>query len=109
MKLLACAALGVAVIAGGCSTSTTDKIDSTIQKSLPQICALASTAHVTFATVATTGKLSSKVVDDEAAAWAGMTVLCNDTTDVSTSTALTKAATVYATITKSLTAAKAAE
>jgi hypothetical protein len=91
------------------SACTTPNIDSTIQKNLPRTCALINQAHAAFITVAISGSISAKMVAKEAAAYEAAQKICADPSSVTASTALVKAAEVYATIAIALRDAKNAK
>ena len=93
---------------GGCNTSVNSTIASDVSASLPSICSLGASAHAAFATIATTGKLTNAAVNREAAAFAGLQSLCaNPPSDVGS--AVTEAASIYATIVGALNAAHSAK
>ncbi len=108
-SFLAVAVSVAALSLAACSfQSTQDKIDAAITQGLPLVCSGASVAHVAFTTIAATGKLKPKLVNDEAAAYAGISVICADPASVNTSTALVTAAKAYAAVVTALNEAKAA-
>ncbi len=100
--LLAAAALSLA------SCTTTSKLDTAIQKNLPQICSAAATAHSAFVVVANTGNLKPATVRKEAAAYSALQAVCAVPESVTAATALVKAAEAYAAITIALREAKGA-
>lgn len=81
---------------------------TTIQKSLPEICSAASSAHSAFVIVASTGKVKPRTIAKEAAAWTALEPICKDPGSVTAATALVKAAEAYAAITTAVREAKAA-
>ncbi|MEK1890801.1 MAG: cell wall anchor protein [Phyllobacterium sp.] len=91
------------------SACTTTNIDSAIQKNLPRTCSLINQAHAAFITVSISGSVSAKTVAKEAAAYEAAQKVCVDPSSVTASTALVKAAEVYATITIALRDAKNAK
>lgn len=84
-----------------CQT-TVAKVDDAIAKNLPTACKALDVAHATFIAVASTGKIKPAVVTREAAAYAGVATICADPASVTTSTALVKVATAYATVVNAL-------
>lgn len=94
------------VAAFALSACTTTDIDTAISKSLPRTCALIDQAHAAFIAVSVSGKIPAKTVAKEAAAYDGIQAICADPASVTASTALVKAAQVYATITIALRDAK---
>lgn len=106
IKTLLIAALGVVSLAlAGCTTT----IDSTIQKSLPRICADAETAHIAFTAVAAAGKLKQSVVDKEAAAYAALQPLCANPSQQTAASVLIQALTLYTTMSTALKEAQKVE
>ncbi|MDO1582442.1 cell wall anchor protein [Rhizobium oryzicola] len=106
-SLLIAAAAGFALSA--CTTVDTAKIDTAIQKSLPQTCALISLGHAAFVAASASGDIKQSTVNKEAAAWAGVQAICADPEHATAAGALVAAATAYATISSALKEAKAAQ
>lgn len=95
MKKLALAGAAVAALAlAGCDQS--DKLDAALAKNLPAVCKVAAQTHMAFVTVAATGKVKADVVNKEGAAWAALSVICNDPASVKSDTAIITAANAYA-------------
>lgn len=103
------AILAVAALSLASCSATTGSIDTAIQKSLPQICSAAATAHSAFVIVASTGDLKQSTIKRETAAWTALEVVCRDPSSVTAATALVKAAEAYAAITLALREAKNVE
>jgi hypothetical protein len=104
---LALAPIAALALAGCNLASLNATIASDASASLQTICSLGVSANIAFSAIAATGKLSKAATSDEAAAYASLQSLCaNPPTNVTT--ALGKAAAVYSTIAKALSAAKAA-
>lgn len=87
---------------------TTTGFDSTIRDNLPQACAVLQSAHAAFTIIAATGDLSAASVRKENAAYAGVTVFCDDPSRVTAGNALVLVAGAYAVITVALREAEAA-
>jgi hypothetical protein len=100
--VLAAAALSLA------ACTTTSKIDTAIQKNLPQVCSAAATAHSAFVVVASTGNIKPATVRKEAAAYSALQAICAAPESVTAATALVRAAEAYAAITIALREAKGA-
>lgn len=94
MRIVALAALA-AVVLSGCSTT---RVDNVLQSNLPQVCELLETAHVAFVAIATTGQVPAATVRKEAAAYAGVEILCTDPANVTTTTAIVRVAAAYAVV-----------
>jgi hypothetical protein len=101
-SLLRAAALAVMLapctILGGCNLRAVNtKITADASASLSSICPLGVSTHAAFSIVAATGKLTSKVVADESAAFTALQSLCaNPPTNAAA--AITQAAAIYASI-----------
>jgi len=90
--------LGSCTTLGGCNLSSVNaKIAADASASLSSICPLGVSAHAAFSIIAETGKLTSKVISDEDAAFTALQTLCaNPPTNVGA--AITQAAAIYASI-----------
>ncbi|MBZ9653565.1 cell wall anchor protein [Phyllobacterium lublinensis] len=99
-------AVAAALALSACNTT---KVDETIQKNLPRTCSLINQTHAAFVTVSISGSISVKTVAKEAAAYDSAQKVCADPSSVTASTALVKAAEVYATIAIALREAKNAK
>jgi hypothetical protein len=99
-------ALSTAAALGGCNVSSVNgTIAADASKSLPTTCSLGAVAHAAFTTIAATGKLKATLMNQEAAAFAGLQNLCsNPPSDIGS--ALIEAASIYATISASLKSAR---
>lgn len=104
MRIVTIAAAALALSA----CTTTSKLDTAIQKNLPQICSAAATAHSAFVVVASTGDIKASTVRKEAAAYSALQAVCADPGSVTAATALVRAAEAYAAITIALREAKGA-
>lgn len=103
MRILAALALCLPLAA--CTTTGTDNY---IQDKLPQTCALLESAHAAFTIIAATGDLSPSLVRKEGAAYAGVSVFCEDPSRVTASNALVLVAGAYAVVVVALRDAGAA-
>ena len=92
-----------------CSTLGNSQVDTAIQQNLPKVCSALEIAHVTFSAVAATGKIGSKTVAKEAAAYAGVETICADPSHTTAVDAVVKVAQAYAIVTSALQQAKAAQ
>jgi hypothetical protein len=79
MKLAAFVAVALlaAPLAACDLTATNQKISDTAAADLPTICALAASAHASFATAAATGTLKPDLVAKEATAFDVLNGICN--------------------------------
>ena len=103
---LACVA-GIAL--SGCTTSGTTKIDTAIQQNLPKVCSALSIAHSAFTAVAASGVVKPKTVAKEAAAYAGVSVICTDPSHTNVVNAVVLVAQAYVTVSAALQEAKSAQ
>jgi len=100
---------GLALVAAGtlalvgCQTTS---LDTTVQQSLPKVCAAADVAHAAFLTYVAEAKVSAKDQRTEAAAYESLAALCADPSSQSSTTVLVAAANAYASITAALHDAK---
>ena len=95
MMKIAIAAVALVALAG---CSTVDKIDSAIQRSLPQICSGASILHTSFVALADTGAVSAKLVTREAQAWSVLEPLCTNPGSATSTSVLVAAGNAYVVI-----------
>lgn len=101
--LIACAA-GIAL--SSCTTSGTTKIDAAIEQNLPKVCSALSIAHSAFSAVAASGAVKSSTVAKEAAAYAGVSIICTDPSHTNVVNAVVLVAQAYATVSAALVEAK---
>lgn len=87
VALALCAPLLVA-----CQTA---KLDNVLQSNLPQACELLETAHLAFVAIAQSGQVPAGTVRKEAAAYAGVEVICADPANVTATTAIVRVAAAY--------------
>lgn len=90
------------VFSTGLITGCTTTIDKSIQKSLPRICEDATTAHIAFTAVASTGRIKQSTIDNEAKAFAALQPLCENPKNQTAATVLIQALTLYTAISRSL-------
>ena len=88
LALLACLPLAACSTLGG--------IDTTLRDNLPKTCALLQSAHAAFTVIAATGDLSPSLVRKENAAYLGVSVFCDNPSQVTTGNALVLVAGAYA-------------
>ncbi|KAA0697406.1 cell wall anchor protein [Neorhizobium sp. P12A] len=105
LMLIACT-LGIAL--SSCTTTETTKIDDAIQQNLPKVCSALSIAHSAFTAVAASGAVKSSTVAKEAAAYAGVSVICSDPAHTNVVNAVVLVAQAYATVSAALVEAKTA-
>ncbi|SER05061.1 hypothetical protein SAMN05216548_110153 [Faunimonas pinastri] len=110
MRLSAFAALGVAMVAGGCAADSTTSIDAAIADNLPTACAAITTADAAFQTVIATGTVGKSTMEKETVAMAAINAICADPTTVSSpAAALQTAAQAYVAVIKALNEAHSAK
>lgn len=93
------AALAASVALAGCQTTY---LDSTIRRTLPQICTAATAAHASFIVYSSAGAVSQEVIRNETIAWNSLQPICVDPEAQSAATILVAAAQAYATISLAL-------
>lgn len=92
------------------ASCTTTGVDSTIQRSLPQVCSALQTAYVGFSAVAeATGKVRKSTVDKVNAAYAGVRTLCVDPANATAINAAILVGQAYLVVTAALKEARAAQ
>lgn len=89
------AALALCIPLAACQTT---KLDNVLQSNLPQTCELLETAHVAFVAIATTGQVPASTVRKEAAAYAGVEIICTDPANVTATSAIVRVAAAYAVV-----------
>lgn len=94
------AAAAIALALSGCQTTGT--IEQTVQRTLPQICDAAETAHLSLLIVAEAGAVSPATMRRADAAWVTLEPLCVDPDNVTAADILFAAATAYVVITAAL-------
>ncbi|MGO7533111.1 cell wall anchor protein [Rhizobium leguminosarum] len=91
-------------------TSCTPSVDDALQKNLPKVCSVLNTSHVAFVAIATsTGKISEKTMNKEAAAYEGVKTLCVDPGHVTLPTAIIQVTQAVIVVTAALKEARAVE
>ncbi|MDG3577109.1 cell wall anchor protein [Rhizobium sp. YJ-22] len=86
--------------------SCTTTGDPSFQKNLATACQALDTGHLAFAALALSGSVKQSTIDKEAAAYAGVRVICADPSNVTAANALVLVATAYATVAIALKEAK---
>jgi hypothetical protein len=116
MKKLILALTTLAIIPlAGCQVTSVASIDEQIAADLPTICALSSTADVSFQVIiaavnrGTKPVVNQKIINLEADAMAAVNSICTDPSKVSAATALQTVAKAYAAVVAQVNAAKAAQ
>lgn len=84
-------------------------IDTAIQKSAPQLCDAATPLHASFLVAASTGIVSQKTINREAAAWGVVEPICLDPAHATSTTILIAVANAYIVISQAVREAKAAK
>ena len=107
MRMLAPAlALAAALSVSACATTG---FDNTVRDNLPKACALLQSVHAAFTVIAATGDLSPSLVRKENAAYLGVSVFCDNPSQVTTGNALVLVAGAYAIIVVALRDAEAVQ
>lgn len=81
--------------------------DGNIANTLASSCQALETGHLAFAALTLSGDIRQSTIDKEAAAYAGVQVICADPSSITAGNALVRVATAYATIAIALKEAKA--
>ena len=87
-------------------TSCATTGDPSFQRNLATACQALDTGHLAFSALALSGSVKQSTIDKEAAAYAGVRVICADPSNVTTANALVLVATAYATVAIALKEAK---
>jgi hypothetical protein len=101
--LLIAAAAGIVLSISGCA-----KLETVLQRNLPQICREAQADHDAFASIAATGLVAPATVAREGAVYDGIVTICADPDHTSVVDAVTRVADAYQAIKDELKAARAA-
>lgn len=101
-RILAMSLACVMAFAVSACTTTMASVDASVQKQLPAICANAKTAHVTFSLIASTGKIKSKTVAVELAAYNSIEPMCENPSSQTAASVLVTATLAYVQITSAL-------
>lgn len=74
------------------------KFDAKVRENLPQMCMGVAQLHSSFIIIAAAGGIKQKVVQKEAAAWAGAKKICDNQENFNSTTALPIVAEAYAAV-----------
>ena len=96
-------ALAACLLLPSCATTG----DAGFQKNIATACNALETGHLAFAALALSGSVKQSTIDKEAAAYAGVRVICADPSSVTAANALILVTTAYATVAIALKEAKA--
>lgn len=95
-------ALAACLLLPSCATTG----DPSLQRNLASACETLETGHLAFTALSLSGAIRQSTINKEAAAYAGVQVICADPSTVTAGNALVRVATAYATIAIALKEAK---